>query len=236
MNSPKDVLKMMNKSVSFKVRNHQHIYILLFKDYKSLGSTFLRFQEYQESPKFKDKVFSVKEFIKYYSSFNPDGCFTYFDDWAGFNISSDMLVPFYEGNFNPLTKREQKLLSIFDKELKLGQNFYILGIVPSKDKSGDTLLHELAHALFYLNPIYKKEVLKALKPYKLPEVKKHIMGLGYNKSVLYDEAQAYLTHNLKDLIEEYPSCRRYKQLSKKLKLIFKKHLNMRKIKEALEKK
>jgi len=40
------------------------IHLMIFDNQKELTTTFLRFQEHYESPKFRGKIFSLKEFIK----------------------------------------------------------------------------------------------------------------------------------------------------------------------------
>ena len=101
----------------------QKIFLLEFENQKDITSSLLRFQEHYESPEFKDKIFTLEEFKKWYSSIK--GGFTYYTDWNGFNIPSHILTPFYEGKFNPLTKEEQMILNLFKNEKK---PFYQRGI------------------------------------------------------------------------------------------------------------
>jgi len=86
------------KDVSFlKKKISEDIYLLVFKNQIDLTSTLLRFQEHFESPKFKDKIFSHKEFVNWYSK-GKEG-FTYFKDWSGFNFPSTNLKNFKNGQF-----------------------------------------------------------------------------------------------------------------------------------------
>ena len=87
------------------------IYLVLFKTQYQLAATFMRFQEYYDSPQFKGKIFSVEEYMDWYA--NVNGKFSYFEDWPAFNIPSQTLKMFFAGWFNPLTNKEKKLLDVF---------------------------------------------------------------------------------------------------------------------------
>jgi len=176
-----------------KKRFRKNIYIVQFDTQKNMAETFLRFQEHYESPKFMGQIFTHHEFEKWYTKIK--GKFSYYEDWDGFNIPSSALNPFKKGKFNPLTKNEKKLLTLF-KNIK--GDFYIIAY----HGGGHHLLgHELAHALFYTNKEYKKKVLKILKKYNLKKIKKELSSAGgYEKHVIEDEIQAYavsLSYELK---------------------------------------
>jgi len=162
----------------------QNIYVVSFESRLDLAATFLRFQEYYESPKFKRKVFSLDDFKKWYAT--PKGEFSYYRDWSGFNIPSRVLRPFYEKMFDPLSQREKRLLTLFaDKK----PPFYIVGVC--ENCSANTLSHEIAHALFYTCGKYKSEVLGVLKRFELSRLRMKLIKLGYDRTVILDEVQAY---------------------------------------------
>ena len=98
------------------------IYQISFSSRKELTRTFLRFEEYFESPKFRGKIFSLNEFKKWYTANSPEGKktkrFTYYEDWHGFNIPSEILGPFYGGRFNPLSNEEKAVLRLFKNKRK----------------------------------------------------------------------------------------------------------------------
>ncbi len=54
------------------------------------------------------------------------GNFTYYEDWAGFNVPSTAMQPFYEGKFDPLSEKERQLLQLF--EGTLSERFYVIGV------------------------------------------------------------------------------------------------------------
>lgn len=192
-----------------KTKIKDRIYLLEFENHYEIASTFLRFAEHYESPKFRGKVFSLKEFKKWYSRGKKK--FTYYDDWGAFNIPSYVLEPFFEGKFNPLSKKEKQFLSLFDKNEK---DYYIIGIYKSSDKSN--LTHEIAHGLYYTIPEYRKKVLQLLKKYDLSEIKKELKSKdGYHDDVIDDELHAWILTFTDDLESKAP-----KELKEKLKKLF----------------
>jgi hypothetical protein len=191
-----------------KKRFMKGIYLVQFSSQKDMAETFLRFQEHYESPKFMGEIFTHKQFEKWYTQIK--GKFSYYEDWDGFNIPSSALEPFKKGKFNPLTKNEKKLLSLF-KNIK--GNFYIIAF----HGGGHHLLgHELAHALYYTNKEYKKKVLKIIKKYNLRKIRKELLSIGgYSKRVIEDEIQAYAVSLNYELKSEMP-----KELRREINNVF----------------
>ena len=68
------------------MRPRDQIIHLKFKRKKDLTQTMLRFQEHFESPKFRNKFFSLEEFKAWYITTTPNNKFTYYSDWSGFNF------------------------------------------------------------------------------------------------------------------------------------------------------
>lgn len=177
------------------------IYHLRFSKQADLSKTFLRFQEHFESPQFRGKVFKLEDFKRWYKKTHKHrgkdkGKFTYYDDYCGYNIPSKILVPFRRGKFNPLNWREKWLLEQF-KDVR--GRFYIIGTYAERTRNvgGDTLRHEVAHAMFYCNPRYRKEVKSHLAKVDLTELKKALKkGGDYHKSVILDECHAYILNDL----------------------------------------
>ena len=161
---------------------------------KELGETFIRFQEYYESPsrKYRNKIFTLGDIKNYYSL--QYGADLYSDLWIGFNFPSSVLVPFKQGLFDPLTSQEKELLG----SLKYRHDtFYIIGA-----QNNSTLRHELSHAMYGYDSRYKNEIDNFISKNKkgFLKVSKHILKRGYDKSVLIDELQAYITDNDDDFI------------------------------------
>jgi hypothetical protein len=160
-----------------------------------LAMAFMRFQEYYESPKFKNQIFTIGQHKAWYSQ--TYGADTYTKDWSGFNFPSDVLKPFREGLFDPLIKEETELLNLFKYR---HDNFYIVGA-----SSEETIRHELAHALFSYNNQYKFKINHICKIYakELKSVKKYLLDKGYHAEVINDEIQAYVTDNDNDFIQQH---------------------------------
>lgn len=156
---------------------------------KELGETFIRFQEYYESPNldFKNKIFTLGSVKEYYSK--EYGADVYSETWIGFNFPSTVLLPFKQGLFDPLTDQEKALLDL----LKYRNNdYYIIG---AQTKS--TLRHELSHAMYGYSVKYKNEIDQFIgeNKSKFRKVKKYILDKGYHEDVVNDEIQAYVTDN-----------------------------------------
>lgn len=154
---------------------------------RELARSFLRFQEYYESPndQFRGKVFTLGQYKHWYEQ--KYGWFSYETDWSGFNIHSYVLEPFQKGLFDPLTIEEQNLLGLFINAPQ--DKFYIIG---ANDK--ETLNHELNHALYAYNHIYAREINKVFDA-NLESIKyafEHLLDKGYCKYLLYDELQSYI--------------------------------------------
>ena len=150
---------------------------------EELGLTFMRFQEFYESPnpEFRNNIFTLGQLKRWYSKIY--GANNYHSTWVGFNFPSKVLTPFKEGLFDPLTTEEERLLDLFKYR---DDEFYIIGA-----QNNSVLRHELAHALYSTNPKYKKEIDNFLNKHKtkLKKTLKYIKDKGYNTEVLYDEIQ-----------------------------------------------
>ena len=202
-----------------------NIYHISLDSQLELGSTFLRFQEHYESVEFRNRIFSLDEFKKWYTNNSPKGKitgeFTYYEDFAGFNLPSSHLKPFYEGKFNPLSKKEQELLALFPKE-EMEDKFYVIGTY----KGGDPNIskHEIAHGLFYCDAEYNKEVISALD--ELPrthisEVENYLASFNkFHPDVWVDETHAFIMTGLSHMKKSGISTRKFKKINRRLNDIF----------------
>ena len=162
----------------------------MFDKREQMCKTLLRFQEYYESPKFKKKIFTLKEFKAWYAKSKGLKKFTYSQDWNGFNFPSYVLRPFYQGKFKLLTPAEKKILSTFKNNKG---KFYVIATASHGDTH--TKEHEIAHALFYLDKQYKVDMRQAVESLNKNDRKKfesYLKKLGYDRSVFMDETQAYI--------------------------------------------
>jgi len=152
-----------------------------------LSKTFLRFQEYYESPEFKNRIFTIGQIKNWYSQ--KYGADTYIKDWTGFNFPSQVLNPFRQGLFDPLTRYEKCFIDLFKYR---HDSFYIIG---ANDES--TIRHELSHAMFSYSMQYRTQINQLCKTYakQLKPLKEFLLQKGYHQDVINDELQAYITDN-----------------------------------------
>lgn len=198
------------------IRLTPNIIHLKFKRKKDITRTLLRFQEHFEHPKFRGKIFSLDEFREWYSKDEKEHKFTYYTDWSGFNFPSRILKPFYAGKFDKLTIEEKQVLDLLRNEKG---RFYVIGTFNSDD-----LKHEMAHAKFYTNARYRKEVLAVIDTIDKNEYYKELKKMGYDKSVLPDEAHAYLLETVKYFKSEFDvNPNKFKAARKALNILYRKY-------------
>lgn len=193
------------------------IYLIESSNRRDLAETFMRFQEYYESPEFKGRVFTVEEFAHWYAS--KYGAFTYSRDWYGFNIPSKVLEPFRQGQFNPLTAKEKKLLDLCKNATG---DFYVIGVTPSAEYFDETVKHEFVHGAFHVNEDYRKEVVSCVKENSIREIDKGLGKMGYHPDVFADETNAYVLVE-PETISGIVTKRNTQKLRTRLDTIFKKH-------------
>jgi hypothetical protein len=173
-----------------KIKNQPYNSVWISADsQKELGETFIRFQEYYESPsnKFRNKIFTLGDIKSFYSK--KYGADLYSEIWIGFNFPSCVLSPFKDGLFDPLTPQETELLTLLKYRV---DDFYIIGA-----QNNSTLRHELSHAMYGYDENYRNEIDDLIKKHRkgFAKVSNYILTKGYAKTVLNDEIQAYITDN-----------------------------------------
>lgn len=196
-----------------KSRVAKGIYLLRFESQYELAATFLRVQEHYESPRFHGRIFTLEQYMDWYAA--RHGNFTYYQDWSGFNVPSTALQPFYDGKFDPLSRKEQRLLGLFRN---LRERFYVIAIHDGGKRG--TLTHELAHALFFTDAAYRRAVRKAMGEYDISGLERQIADAGYARHVIADEVQAYLVAPSGSL---GAASRALQPLRRKLRALFRQH-------------
>jgi hypothetical protein len=205
-------LKMANAAIRIR-RPLPHVLLVEFATQYGLASTFLRFQEYYESPRFRGQVFALEEYMDWYAE--THGSFSYFDDWAGFNVPSLVFEPFRNGDFDPLLVKERRLLALLARER---EPFYVIGVARDGGKRRrETVMHELAHALYYTNAEYRREVVACLRGQDTRALARKLRGQGYHARVIQDEVHAYL------LDASLRGARQFVELRRRLRAIFRAH-------------
>ncbi len=179
------------------------VWVVEFDSYYNLAMTFLRYQEYYESPnpKFFRNPFMINEYVEWYSGGEE---FTYHMDWLGFNIPSKFILD-CQSNIPDPNEWDIIMNDIITKIKETsGDIFYLLGI---KEGDDDVLEHEVAHGLFFTNKDYQIEMMEIYDT--LPDKVKNKVNSylressGYSEEVFMDETQAYMStglpHELKSL-------------------------------------
>lgn len=185
------------KPIKFKMIGANIVHMIM-PDRNQLASAVIRFQEYYESPfpEIKGQIFTLG-YIKSLGSRSNRGINTYCgnelieSDWSGYNFPGSVLDPFIKGLFDPLTPEEAVIVDTLRYRT---DNFYVIATYGDTDP-GDTLEHEIRHAMFGVSNGYKREVQKELIKYKkeLINLKRCLSSWGYADEVLDDECHAYMS-------------------------------------------
>jgi hypothetical protein len=201
-----------------------------------LAMTFCRVQEFYESPikQIRGQKFTLVKLMALYAKRN-NGVFTYPEDWGGFNIPGPIVANLYKLGIDDYNVYDGIIESIHkkaNKEIATPNHYYLIG----SDDNKKTVEHEVCHALYFLDKEYKKKVNSILKKL-IPSARKKATGvlleLGYDKSVIDDELQAYLSteflslksktklnkkelENITDVVLEFKA--NFKEFRKKIKI------------------
>lgn len=178
------------------------IYHLSFESGYDLAMHFVRVQEFYESPKFFQKIFTLVDFMEWYAKEKGKGAFTYPTDWSGFNVPSKALLSVY----GPLTEipdpnRYDELMRLLVQQMYRdaeGRDFYLIGTSKAGyqgdgDEAG-VLSHEIAHGLFYTDREYEKgarRLLSKMDGETRQQIRQVLLGMGYHTSTVDDEIHAY---------------------------------------------
>ncbi len=168
-----------------------------------LAMTFVRYQEFYESPKFRGEYFKIMDYIEWYSKNVGNGSFTYPNDYDGFNIPSvvidKVLFKLHSFEYDIRTNHDEMMMDI-RKNLAEHSPYYLIGTSKEKE-SKSTINHEIAHGLFYTNSSYQEESLKLTN--NLPDLVKTSLykcmrALEYHPSVWDDEINSYMATGLRE--------------------------------------
>ena len=172
------------------------VFAVVIEDRYDRAMTFLRVQEFYESPnkKFRGKNFSIWDYMKWYSTEYGKG-FTYGTDWSGFNVPLETAYSCYDTLTDRYTDYDEVMETIIHKLYELNGDDADGYIIGAGNTDGDTFKHEVCHGLWYTNSAYKKDAKALLtiidkKDYEVFE--NNLLEMGYTDKVIDDEIQAYL--------------------------------------------
>jgi len=187
------------------------IYLLMFDTQYELCMSFVRWQEFYESPKFRGKYFDLEEYIDYWSKDFGGGSFDYPAVWGGFNIPGKVIDDWISISVEKQDRdRENEVLILLCDTLR-NDNLYLRDtyiIATHKEQEereiNTTIDHELAHAFYYVYPEYKSscnKLLKKVSKVAYTNAKVMLVKLGYCRASIKDEMQAYFsTYNEKEIL------------------------------------
>ncbi len=185
--------------------------------------TFVRLQEFYESPneKFRGNVFTLEQYMDWYSKTYGNGVFTYTNDWRGFNIPGHVVTSFFRLLSRRRRCRRSRAYQHFrEKEHELADKLYAkfgINVFPflrnkkeepyyligtTKNIESHILDHEVRHAWFYLVEEYREIIERLVNHFKLKSLRKTLYKIGYNESVIVDEIQAYVLTGLRKEMKE----------------------------------
>ena len=186
------------------VKFNDNIYLFLFKNGYDHGNSFARIQEFCEcrNEKFRGKYFTHEEFMEWWAKEFGNDSYDYPAWAAGCNVPGDKLKQFIELfwlKHGDVREVERALISVFIGR-KL-EDIYMLGAYTEDDYVDETIRHELAHALFYTDPVYRVDMQRLVRRLP-PKCRKWMNGYlkenMYHTSVYVDETQAYMAAGLDD--------------------------------------
>lgn len=203
--------------------NNCPVFHFKFNNQHELCYTFLRLQEFYESPvnKHRNGIFTVDEYIDWH--IKRFGIFNYFDKWSGFNIPGDTVAKFFKLYQFQLSRREKIVLDTL-KRYRSWPNLHNYKqdycIIASCEYDKTTLEHELCHAAFYLDQDYEKEVRREINNNRPQRLINCLYSMGYGDNAIVDEINAYA---LTCWPEECKVTKQMVRLKRALKRIERKH-------------
>jgi hypothetical protein len=202
---------------------YPNIFAVTVKNDDDRAFLFLRCQEYYESDsdKFRNKSFTIKNYVKFYKKKTNSKSFNYSKDFVGFNLPCKIINDARKKIADPNIYDIIMSRIVETIKSKIGnQSYYLIGINPQL--TGELINHELAHGIYYLDPEYKNKVNELIESLPASEKNKifdELKQLGYCKQVLKDELNAYSsTGNVFNLLSPTESNKfktLYKQYIKK---------------------
>ena len=199
---PKNIKNILGQIELFEM--YPKIYALVIKDDKLRARVFMRYQEFYESDSdsFRGQGFKWQDYVKFYKEKTKKDYFSYHEDWAGYNVPctsiESCITKIPDVNFYDLI-----MFSVVDtiKSKVGGDNYYLIGIDQSTGDDPSLIFHEVAHGLWFVNPVYKTKQfrnIERMEPRVRNVVAKKITGMGYGENVVDDEIQAYLSTGIGD--------------------------------------
>lgn len=196
----------------------ENIFLLIFENQYEVTSTFMRLQEFYESPfkNIRDHYFTLEKFMDQYAKEN--GNFTYNQDWSGFNVPDNCIRKFHEVFKHDLLNKEKNLFKNINSLILSDKKFYLIGIFEN-----DALNHEISHGYYYLDNEYKNtmdSIICSSDQIFIKKLKSKLKKIGYCKDTMNDEIQAYLSTENSSYLSNRFELKIPQKLSQKFKEVF----------------
>ena len=170
---------------------------------------------------------------------DSEGNITYFTEWAGYNFPDTALKGWLArgDKKEQLSNREMVIVALANQYIKWYEPFYIIGTVEGQQ---NFLEHETCHALYYLDPEYKKKACELIKKLPVDDLvlfEKLYLRSRYHPDVLVDEMNSYLTTDSDlELIERFGiNVEKHEKTINSMRKLFKKYKKVNKIKKIEQK-
>jgi len=159
--------------------------------------------EFYESPydQIRNQQFSIEDFL--YTYMSEKGKINYFSYWDAYNIPGETVDSFIKTFEFQLTRAEKELLKIIFSYINSNEPYYLISALNGKKSDFE---HELCHAKYKLDPVYKKKVRSIVE--KIPkrlfkQFKNNLIEFGYanDDEIIVDEINAYLSTSSKKYIK-----------------------------------
>lgn len=175
----------------------ESIYHFIFDEQQDMTRAFIRFSEITECDEFYHRPFTVEQYQELYCRESwgkiPNG-WDYYDVVLGFNIPGEVFTPSILSMLHPLHWREQevvrRLVGPATRMFTGGDRFYVIATF---GESNFTVDHEIAHALWYVDKVYRGLQRRLVQ--KMPDpgpLNDWLIRRGYSERVLEDERHAFL--------------------------------------------
>lgn len=199
---PRNIRRILEQIKLFEV--YPRIFALVIKDDKLRSRVFLRYQEFYESDSdsFRGKGFKWKDYIDFYKEKTKKDYFSYHEDFVGYNIPCDTIEA-CKAKIPDLNVYDMVMFSVVDtiKNIVGSDKYYLIGVDDTESDDTSLMHHEIAHGLWFSDPLYRAKMTKAINDMD-PKVKEKmlekIVSYGYGENVYDDELQAYLATGLGD--------------------------------------
>lgn len=194
------------------------LYELRFDDAHEMCMTFLRYQEFYESPRYVGRSFTLAEFISWYvKEQSKDGTFSYPQDWGGFNIPVRIIGEVNDIGIDDNNHYDDFMWSISRIISTQCDDAYLIGL----EKGSSLDVHELTHAMFHIDQSYQVNALVIMAVYKdlTNSLRKILFDNGYADVTSLDEVNAYLVTEDYTFFEDKKNLPEFHKLQAELKAL-----------------